>query len=335
MDAPIRSNKPVERVPLQQEVKSHGQAERVGHVANPALRKAMAETTLALAKKPLLASFVKPQASLEENFFRLMDAVHVMARVIKVDKSPQGSDQEQLEWECKNLPRLADYLPLEMDKQFLHQAIRLCSPNWRLAIDLIDRAPKMLQQGALEALIMNLGEDEPFETVMEIAGHFQPLYDKALPRYDGTKNYSLVHKFAFCFPNTMSRISMLIALDIIENQGLQGAKKYLSDVSPKDQGKYLPKISLAKGLQIAEEDLPFGAFLAKTYGWGKQYDKMIALFSALPSGEERDKEILSAIKYFFSLKDDQPKLAIAELAQLLSDPDKRIEIDQKLKAKIP
>lgn len=85
-------------------------ADRVSHVADPALRKAMEKTLKELSEQrpEFLATLIKPYESLEENFFRLMDIIHQMAKVGKADKlAPEGTDQEKLMWECKHLPEIS------------------------------------------------------------------------------------------------------------------------------------------------------------------------------------------------------------------------------------
>lgn len=100
MDAPLRSDPFTEKVREEEqdavEMKSLGKAERTTHVANAALRKAMKETTTQLVKKrPFLAAFIKPHGSLEENFFRLMDLIHLIAKVQGKDQKSQAKTEKQ------------------------------------------------------------------------------------------------------------------------------------------------------------------------------------------------------------------------------------------------
>lgn len=355
MDAPQRSVNPFIGKPVREEekdaveMKSHP-AERVTHVANPALRKAMEETTQEIAKKkPVLASFIKPHESLEENFFRLMDTIHFLAQLEDKDQAPQGAtEQEKLSWECKNLLKIAKQLSLPRDREKLYWTISgIChskdvEKSVKTAIGLADHLPENDRFSLLVRAFKRSGSDE---LKFEVLTHFPPqkfydhykflLRDLLRSMQDHKKAASWVHSY----PNAEERALLYIhiASGLIEKGEHQKAHPYIDEaLKSYPYGIYPLSLALFHQPQLSklplesvfyvvskvkpEEKDVFLFHVATILQSKNEYEDFINVLEAMNPGNGRDQRIEEIIR---NLPKNAPEWVKGALRGLISDPVKR------------
>lgn len=361
MEAPFRSEQnPFIGKPVREEEKdavemqSHP-AERVTHVANLSLREAMKKTMQQLAKKKPLLALMKPHKGLEENFFRLMDTIHLLAKIDGKDRPDQGITEK----ECKNLIELANRLPLSTksskDEDKLYMLLWSMVRKENLdnidkmvvtAIGLSEQLPQELRDDILRSAYVRSESDDLKLEILKLLPLENTFSDSTKDLFRRIKDHKKVLAYIKTHPQSSERAigCMYIAAGHIDRGDISKAYPYIKGalafpyqistlVNALFQKNKLPTISLEAIFHIAnmlksEDKDSFLYCLIPELGRRKQYDDFLAVFEALQPGKDRNQSLQEAIRH---LPEDAPEWLKPALIALISDPAQQKALAKTLK----
>lgn len=349
MDAPLRSDSRSLEKSHAAETRPTQPTERV---TDTALQKIKMTTDQLIEAKPLLAAFIKPRASLEENFFHLADTIHFLAKINGTDEPPRGT-----EWESDHLLKIAKRLtlPIKSDKlyQFINKLLKDpkdVKKTVEIVIQLAERLPEaqcynMLNK-AYRLLVYRHLPTADFELeiinrypLKKIQDVFPVSYN--LGMMDHEKAASLVH----AQPPSQEQAEWYaeIAAQLIKKGESQKAYPYLEEAAKGGpnvgylslssllfQHPSLPQLPLEAILYTASKLKPEfkTRFLLEVSNllWDKhQYEDVFAVLDAVSPGQEKDKKIEEFLR-----NPPSPAWVKPALARMISDPAKRINLTKKL-----
>lgn len=358
MEAPFTNpfgNKPVKGEQAGEELKSYPE-ERIQHVADPALQKMMTQTIEQLAgKKPFLAKFVTHSHALEDNFFRLMDTVHFLAKVAEKDKEAQGdTEQEKLQWECKNLLKIANQLRLpekhgdipSFIAQFEHADLDFA--DYKTALELVDHLPPDLSRFSLVRRLIEQFADQDFDFCLELAKRFSPderyifLNGNFLSQLVRYQNYEEVADFAESLPERFrSHVYISIAEDVMIEASFEDAKKYIEPINPEHVNLHdwifplaLDNLSLEDILYIANKSCKRELYLheiANFLAAKGQKEKMVQVYDAIKPGTVRDNWLHKEVNIFLKNNYRIDIWSLWAMTELISDKNIKLEVEESIK----
>lgn len=250
MDAPLR----IERngsSPEEVFTPQNRQIERIREVTNPVLRQEMRSCIDNVIRlRPYLTVFVKPRATLEEQFYSLMKWMDWLARMTHRFKPPESimerifswlpqfyseppypgikaNQEEKLFWECKHLPGVAEGLVHAKLGDVLRQVGRklfIDSSDLPFILELLVFANKDNRLGTLQGLLGNVHFKDFPQILKHVFPHeLESFVSNAFFFYHNQHHYDLIlHLFRTLKPSPIRDKTLGWAIDEL----LVGTNKY-------------------------------------------------------------------------------------------------------------